>query len=190
MLADGGHLEQINHCPVIADREKAGWEDSPTLVIVDAQPVECDARKVNGATMLPRRVLALGATMPLTRAGRLLAIKTTSASVQDRDGEVAGEALPWVKTGVVDGGCKSRFTEAVQGRCGGGPGHDRGRRRQAYADRTGNAAQPGVRHRRPVLACHLDRAGQPGFPRTHGCRIPSSGRRTIRRASCIKAGRP
>jgi len=48
VLADGGHLEQINHCPVIADREKTGWEASPILVIVDAQPVECDAPKVNG----------------------------------------------------------------------------------------------------------------------------------------------
>ena len=37
LLTDGGHLEQINHVLVMADRERSGREASPTLVIVDAQ---------------------------------------------------------------------------------------------------------------------------------------------------------
>ena len=43
LLTDGGHMEQINHHLVMADREKAGREASPTLVILDAQSVKCDA---------------------------------------------------------------------------------------------------------------------------------------------------
>ena len=36
VLSDGGHLEQINHCRLTMDREKAGRETSPTLAIIDA----------------------------------------------------------------------------------------------------------------------------------------------------------
>jgi transposase len=41
LLSDDGHLDQINHLLVMADREKSGRE--ATLVIVDAQSVKCDA---------------------------------------------------------------------------------------------------------------------------------------------------
>ena len=51
LLADGGHLDRINHHLVMADRERAGREASPTLAIsgetklspLDAQSVKCDA---------------------------------------------------------------------------------------------------------------------------------------------------
>jgi putative transposase len=51
--------------------------------------------------------------------GRLLAVKITSADVQDQDGGVAllkrlVRLCPWIKTVVVDGGYKSRFIESVQ----------------------------------------------------------------------------
>ena len=42
-LSGGGHMEQINHRLVMMDREKAGREASPTLAIIDAQSVKCDA---------------------------------------------------------------------------------------------------------------------------------------------------
>ncbi len=42
-LSDGGHMERINHHLVITDREKDGREASPTLAIIDAQSVKCDA---------------------------------------------------------------------------------------------------------------------------------------------------
>ena len=38
-----GPQEQINHRLVMMDREKAGREASPTLAIIDAQSVKCDA---------------------------------------------------------------------------------------------------------------------------------------------------
>ncbi len=43
LLADQRHIEQINHLLVMADREKAGREASPTLAIIDAQSIKCDA---------------------------------------------------------------------------------------------------------------------------------------------------
>jgi putative transposase len=36
-------MERINHSLVMLDREKAGREASPTLAIVDAQSIKCDA---------------------------------------------------------------------------------------------------------------------------------------------------
>ena len=42
-LADGGHLDRINHLLVMAGREKAGREASPTLATSDAQSAKCDA---------------------------------------------------------------------------------------------------------------------------------------------------
>src|SRR3712207_2926925 len=44
LLTDGGHMARINHHLVMADRDKAGREASPTLVIIDAQSVKCDAQ--------------------------------------------------------------------------------------------------------------------------------------------------
>ena len=43
LLTDGRHLNRINHLLVMADRERAGQEARPTLAIVDAQSVKCDA---------------------------------------------------------------------------------------------------------------------------------------------------
>ena len=43
LLSDGGHLERINHHLEMMDREKDGREASPTLAIIDAQSVKCDA---------------------------------------------------------------------------------------------------------------------------------------------------
>ena len=54
VLSNDGHLEQINPVLVMANREKAGREASPTLVIVDAQSVKCDA-PAGERGMMPRR---------------------------------------------------------------------------------------------------------------------------------------
>ena len=39
-LADQRHIQQINHLLVMADRERAGREPSPTLAIIDAQSIK------------------------------------------------------------------------------------------------------------------------------------------------------
>jgi putative transposase len=59
VLTDGGHLERINHHLVMRDREKSGRDASPTLAIVDAQSVKCDApqgeRGYDAGKSAPRR---------------------------------------------------------------------------------------------------------------------------------------
>jgi putative transposase len=52
-------MERINHHLVMKDREKSGKEASPTLAIVDAQSVKCDApqgeRGYDAGKRAPRR---------------------------------------------------------------------------------------------------------------------------------------
>jgi len=114
MLTDGGHMDRINHCLVMADREKAGRDASPTLAIVDAQSVKCDApQDERGFEVMGRkRHVAVDAD------GRLLAVSVTRADLQDQDGGIdlvrrLVRLCPWIRTVVVDGGYKKHFAEAV-----------------------------------------------------------------------------
>lgn len=85
---DKGLFETINHCLVMADRERAGREASPTAAVMDSQSVKTteaggprgyDAgKKVNG-----RKRHALVDT-----DGRGLMLHVHPASVQDRDGAI------------------------------------------------------------------------------------------------------
>ena len=54
LLTAGRHMERINHHLVMADRERAGREASPTLVIIDAQSVKCDAPQGQRGGACPR----------------------------------------------------------------------------------------------------------------------------------------
>lgn len=119
LLADGGHMEQINHCLVVADREKAGRQASPTLAIVDAQSVKCGAPQGARGYDAAKKVLGRKRHLAVDIDGRLLAVEVTTANVQDQDGGIAlverlVRLCPWVETVVVDGGYKQRFIEAVQ----------------------------------------------------------------------------
>ena len=119
LLADGGHLERINHHLVMADRERAGREASPTLAIIDAQSVKCDAPQGERGFDAGKKVLGRKRHVAVDSDGRLLAVKVTRADVQDQDGGLAlvkrlVRLCPWLKTMVVDGGYKARFIEAVQ----------------------------------------------------------------------------
>ena len=119
VLTDGGHMDQINHHLVMADREKAGREASPTLAIVDAQSVKCDAPQGERGYDAGKKVLGRKRHIAVDIDGRLLAVRITSANVQDQDGGIPlvqrlVRLCPWIKTVVVDGGYKNRFIEAVQ----------------------------------------------------------------------------
>lgn len=119
LLTDGGHLERINHHLVMADREKAGREASPTLAIVDAQSVKCDAPQGERGYDAAKKVVGRKRHVAVDIDGRLLAVRVTTANVQDQDGGIAlvkrlVRLCPWIKTVVVDGGYKNRFLEAVQ----------------------------------------------------------------------------
>ena len=109
LLADGGHLDRINHVLVMADREQAGWEASPTLAIVDAQSVKCDAPQGERGYDAAKKVLGRKRHVAVDMDGRLFAVSVTPASVQDQDGGIElvrrlVRLCPWIRTVVVDGG--------------------------------------------------------------------------------------
>ena len=119
LLTDGGHLPRINHCLVMDDREKVGREASPTLAIVDAQSVKCDAPQGERGYDAAKKVVGRKRHVAVDSDGRLLAVAVTRADVQDQDGGIAlvkrlVRLCPWIATVVVDGGYKTRFIEAVQ----------------------------------------------------------------------------
>ena len=119
LLTDGGHMERINHRLVMMDREKAGREASPTLAIIDAQSVKCDAPSGERGYDAGKKVLGRKRHIAVDCDGRLLAVKITSADVQDQDGGIPLvmrllRVCPWIVTVVVDGGYKMRFIDYVQ----------------------------------------------------------------------------
>ena len=119
LLTDDGHIERINHHLVMMDREKDGREASPTLVIIDAQSVKCDAPQGERGYDAGKKVLGRKRHIAVDSGGRLLAVKITSANVQDQDGGIALlkrllPLCPWIATVVVDGGYKATFTNFVQ----------------------------------------------------------------------------
>lgn len=119
VLSNGGHLERSNHHLVMHDREKDGREASPTLAIIDAQSVKCDAPQGERGYDAGKKVLGRKRHLVVDSGGRLLAVSVTPANVQDQDGGLAlvkrlVHLYPWVETVVVDGGYKKRFIDAVQ----------------------------------------------------------------------------
>ncbi len=119
VLTDGGHMERINHHLVMADREKAGREASPTLVIIDAQSVKCDAPQGQRGFDAGKMILGRKRHLAVDSGGRLLAVSVTPADIQDQDGGIPlvqrlVRLCPWIETVVVDGAYKTRFIAAVQ----------------------------------------------------------------------------
>ena len=119
VLTDGGHMERINHHLVMADREKAGREASPTLVIIDAQSVKCDAPQGQRGFDAGKTIMGRKRHVAVDSGGRLLAVAITPADIQDQDGGIPlvrrlVRLCPWIETVVVDGTYKTRFIAAVQ----------------------------------------------------------------------------
>jgi len=123
LLTDGGHLDRINHVLVMADREQAGREASPTLAIVDAQSVKCGAPAGERGYDAAKKVLGRKRHVAVDMDGRLLAVSVTRANVQDQDGGInlvcrLVRLCPWIRTVVVDGGYRKTFNEVVQAMAG------------------------------------------------------------------------
>ena len=119
LLSDGAHMDRINHELVMMDREKAGREASPTLAIIDAQSVKCDAPHGERGYDAGKKILGRKRHVAVDIDGRLLCVKITSANVQDQNGGIGlvnrlVRLCPFVKTVVVDGGYKTTFIDAVK----------------------------------------------------------------------------
>lgn len=119
LLTDQRHIEQIHHLLVMADREKAGREASPTLAIIDAQSIKCDAPDGDRGYDAAKKVLGRKRHLAVDTDGRLLAVDVTTADVQDQDGGLPlarrlVRRCPWIRTIVVDGGYKGKFIDSVQ----------------------------------------------------------------------------
>jgi transposase len=106
---DRGVWEVINHALVMADRERAGREASPTAAVIDSQSVKTteaggprgyDAgKKING-----RKREAMSDT-----DGRALVLQLQPASVQDRDGAIpllkaSRASFPFIELAFADSG--------------------------------------------------------------------------------------
>ena len=116
---DGCVFEKINHALVMADRERAGRQASPTAAIIDSQSVKTtesggprgyDAgKKING-----RKRHALVDT-----DGRALLVEPHPADIQDRDGggpllQMSRAFFPFVRHVWADGGYNhARVSEAT-----------------------------------------------------------------------------
>jgi len=119
LLTDGGHLDRINHALVMSDRERAGRDASPSLAIVDAQSVKCDAPQGERGYDGGKKVWGRKRHVAVDSGGRLLGVTVTHAGVQDQDGGLRlvkrlVRLYPWVRIVVVDGGYEQTFIAAVQ----------------------------------------------------------------------------
>jgi putative transposase len=119
ILTDGGHMTRINHELVMMDRERVGREASPTLAIVDAQSIKCDAPQGERGYDAGKKIVGRKRHIAVDIEGRLLAVTVTSANVQDQTGGIPlvkrlVRLCPWIEKIVVDGGYKNTFIDAVK----------------------------------------------------------------------------
>lgn len=112
-------MEQINHQLVMMDRENAGREASPTLAIVDAQSIKCDAPQGERGYDAAKKILGRKRHIAVDSGGRLLCVTVTPANIQDQDGGISlvkrlVRLCPWIEKVVVDSGYKTRFIQSVE----------------------------------------------------------------------------
>ncbi|CAK0780160.1 hypothetical protein CCP2SC5_90068 [Azospirillaceae bacterium] len=96
-------MEQINHYLVMMDREKVGREASPTLAIIDAQSVKCDAPQGERGYDAGKKVVGRKRHIAVDSDGRLLAVRILMRAFRIRlvgytVGQVATPALPHIST--------------------------------------------------------------------------------------------
>ena len=88
---DAGLFERVNHALVMADREGAGRQASPTAAVIDSQSVKTTESGGPRGYDAAKKVLGRKRHALVDTDGRALVIVPHPASIQDRDG--AGPVL-------------------------------------------------------------------------------------------------
>ena len=84
--ATTGRWQTINHALLMAAREAAGREASPTAGVIDSQSVKTTEAAARGAMMQERKSRAASATSSPTRSACWSRLIVHAANIQDRDG--------------------------------------------------------------------------------------------------------
>ena len=83
---DAGLFERVNHALVMADREGAGRQASPTAAVIDSQSIKTTERGGPRGYDAAKKVLGRKRHALVDTDGRALVIVPHPASIQDRCG--------------------------------------------------------------------------------------------------------
>ncbi|WP_376094524.1 IS5 family transposase [Roseomonas sp. CCTCC AB2023176] len=117
-LRDAHLWEGLNHTLVMADRERAGREASPTAAVIDSQSVKTTESGGPRGYDAGKKVMGRKRHALVDMDGRALMLHVHSASVQDRDGagpllRVSRRQWPFILLGYADAGYAGEHVAAV-----------------------------------------------------------------------------